>query len=154
MKNIALFQKMMSQYHEMSYTSNYILGFVWKHNVYFYICTKETVNLVSCLDKASRGAGFMVRFKPNVAQKEYLLTKGAILLCSEKYFNENVELSKYNKGEIFEKLMTEYFGQEWKKDHIPFTEAGDLSVNGVTYQIKFERATLASEKTLNRLSMR
>ena len=76
---------------------------------------------------------------------------GAQVLCSEKYFNELVAESKYNNGEIFEKLVTERFGQTWKKDDIPFTDAGDIEVEGVPYQIKFQKATFCNEKSIANL---
>ena len=60
-------------------------------------------------------------------------------------------MSKYNRGEVFEKLITEYFGQTWVKDNIPYTEAVDIEVDGIAYQIKFEKATFTNEKTLARL---
>ena len=73
------------------------------------------------------------------------------LLCSEKFFEEQVASTKYNKGEIFEKMVTEYFGQEWEKDNVPFTEDGDITVNGVAYQIKFQKATFCNEKSIANL---
>ena len=103
------------------------------------------------LDKASRGAGYALRFCPNNAQKAFLLAKGATVLCSKEFFETSVKNSIYNKGEIFEKMVTESFGQEWEKDNIPFTEAGDLEVNGIAYQIKFEKATFTNEKILARM---
>jgi hypothetical protein len=39
----------------------------------------------------------------------------------------------------------------WEKDNVPFTEDGDLTANGIAYQIKFEKATFTNEKTLARL---
>ena len=63
-----------------------------------------------------------------------------------------VKNSKYNKGEIFEKLMTEHYGQTWVKDSVPFTKDGDLTVDGVAYQIKYESATFTNEKTLMNLT--
>ena len=62
-----------------------------------------------------------------------------------------VETSKYNRGEIYEKIVTEFFGKEWEKDNVPYTEAGDLEVNGIAYQIKFEKATFVNEKGLARI---
>jgi hypothetical protein len=58
---------------------------------------------------------------------------------------------KYNKGEIFEKLVTEYFGQAWKKDTIPFWIQGDINVNGKEIQIKLDSATLMNTKQIARL---
>ena len=76
---------------------------------------------------------------------------GAEVLCSEKFFNEQVASSKYNRGEIFEKLVTEHYGQVWVKDNIPFTEQGDINVNGVEIQIKFEKATFINEAQMERM---
>jgi hypothetical protein len=62
-----------------------------------------------------------------------------------------VKESKYNKGEIFEKLITEMNGQTWTKDNADFWKDGDLTVNGKSFQIKYEKATFTNEKTLARL---
>ena len=67
-------------------------------------------------------------------------------------FDDMVKESKYNKGEIFEKLVTEQYGQEWEKDSVPFTKAGDIEINGIAYQIKYEAANFTTEKTLASLS--
>ena len=79
------------------------------------------------------------------------MSMGAKVLCSEKFFDELTSESKYNKGEIFEKLMTELNGQEWEKDNVPFTEDGDLTVNGIAYQIKFEKASFINEKQMMKM---
>ncbi len=151
MKNTTLFANMIHRYNELAYTHNYIYGFTYRNNIYMVITTSEIMPFILKLDKASRGAGYSLRFKPNTTQKTFLLTQGAELICSKEYFTEIVANSKYNKGEIFEKIITEKFGQTWKKDSVPFTKDGDLTVNGIAYQIKFENATFATEKTLARM---
>ena len=75
----------------------------------------------------------------------------AKVLCSAKFFNEQVANSKYNKGEIFERLVTEWYGQEWEKDNVPFTDDGDLTVDGIAYQIKYEQATFITEAQMMRM---
>lgn len=151
MTNTALFTTMIHRYNESAFTHNYIWGFTYKHNVYMAITTSEVMPIVCKLDKASRGAGYALRFCPNAGQKLALMPS-ATLLCSEKFFNENVAGSKYNNGEIFEKMVTEYFGQVWEKDNIPYTEAGDIEVDGIAYQIKFQKATFCNEKSLANLA--
>ena len=151
MMNTALFQNMIDRYNELAYTHNYIYGFYFQNNVYMVETTADIMPYILKLDKASRGAGYALRFCPTKEQKALLLSKGATLLCSKKFFEESVSNSKYNKGEIFEKMVTEYFGQVWEKDNVPFTEDGDLTANGKAYQIKFEKATFTNEKTLARL---
>jgi len=134
-----------------AYTHLYILGFFADGAVWRVVVTADELDYVTKLDKASRGAGYSLRFKPNKAQKNYLKSLGAEILCSEKFFRELKAMSKYNLGELFEKLETERVGQTWVKDNVPFTEDGDLTVNGVAYQLKFEKATFITEAQMMRM---
>lgn len=146
-----LLKVLQDAYHELSATDNYIMVFVYGGIVYMTICAADMVNHVTCLDKASRGAGYSLRFKPNKAQKQMLLANGATALCSTSLFDHMVAESIYNRGEIAEKIVTEYFGQVWTKDNVPYTEAGDINVDGIEYQIKFEKATFTNEKSLAKM---
>ena len=139
-------------YNRHAFTHAYILGFVFNGSVYYVTVDGSDLDLVTVLDKASRGAGFALRFKPNKTVKTYLLSLGAKVLCSEEFFNDLVAMSKYNKGEIFEKLVTEISGQTWEKDSVPFTEDGDLTVDGIAYQLKFEKATFINEAQMMRMA--
>ena len=155
-----LFKMMIDGYNAVAFTHNYIWGFTYKKVVYMATTTAETMPYVCKLDKASRGEGMALRFCPKVAQKLLLMTS-AQPLCSEKYFDElcrtkymnaKGKLVKYNRGEVFEKLVTEHFGQTWIKDNVPFTKAGDIEVDGIAYQIKYQAATFCNEKSLANLS--
>jgi hypothetical protein len=112
-------------------------------------------NIVS-LDTDFRNAGYAIRFKPNNTQKEYLLKNAieTIVLCSKKYFEDYAHSTKYNRGEVFEKLVYEYYNMSWKKDNIPFTKSGDIVINAIHYQIKYEKATFVSEYTLHNMEKR
>ena len=151
MTNEVIKKMLQDGYNSIAYTDQYIMVYNLKGVVYFTVCTRELVDRVTCLDKASRGQGFSLRFKPNMGQKLLLMSDNATTLCSVKLFNDMVADSVYNRGEIAEKLVTEYFGQEWTKDSIPFTEAGDIEVDGIAYQIKYESATFTNEKALKNL---
>ena len=147
----ALFQMMIDRYNELSFTHNYIFGFTYMGGVYATTTTSDILPYILKLDKASRGQGYSIRFKPTKEQKALLLSKGAELICSYEFFIETVKESKYNKGEIFEKLITEKFNQVWEKDSIPFTDDGDITVDGTAFQIKYESATFTNEKILARM---
>ena len=149
--NMAIFGNLVTFYNSRAFTHNYIFGIIWKGNLYMVKTTSELLSAVLKLDKASRGNGYSLRFKPNRSVKELLLGQGATLLCSREMFEELVKNSKYNKGEVFEKLVTEYYGQKWEKDSVPFTDDGDLTVDGIAYQIKFESASFISEKQMLRM---
>ena len=148
--NTTIYKSLIDRYNAVAYTHNYIWGYTFKGNVYMAISTSEMMPFVCTLDRASRGCGYALRFKPN-GQQKVLLMAGAQVLCSEKYFNEVCASVKYNRGEVFEKLVTEYYGQEWEKDNIPFTQAGDIEVEGVAYQIKYQAATFCNEKSIANL---
>ena len=150
MTNTVLFMNLIDRYNEISYTHEYIWGFEFKGNIYMTMTDASVMPYVCKLDKASRGAGYALRFCPSVQQK-MLLMPTAELICSKKFFEETVAASKYNKGEIFEKMVTEFFGQVWKKDNVPFTKDGDITIEGTAYQIKFQKATFTNEKTLARM---
>ena len=150
--NTTLFNHLINEYNRLAYTHEYIFGFTYKKNVYSVKTNSDVLPYVLKLDKASRGAGYSIRFKPTNEQKLYLIALGAEVVCSEKFFLETVANSDYNKGEIYEKMETEKVGQTWKKDNVPFTIDGDLTVDGVAYQIKFQGATFTNEKTLAKLN--
>lgn len=153
MTNNTLFKSMIDRYNSVAYTHNYIFGFTDRGNVYACFCNSSVLPYILKLDRASRGNGMSLRFKPTKAQKEVLKVNAKCeVLCSTKYFEELCTASKYNKGEMFEKLMTEYFGQKWTKDSVPFTKGGDLTANGIAYQIKFQSATFCNENSLKHLA--
>lgn len=151
MTNTTIFNTLINGYNALSFTHNYIFGFEYKGVVYATTVTAEVLPYILKLDKASRGAGYALRFSPTAEQKIFLLSKGAEVICSSEYFKTVVASSIYNNGEIFEKLVTEKFGQVWEKDNLPYTEGGDIEVDGVAYQIKFQKATFTNEKSLARM---
>ena len=149
--NTSLFMALIDRYNLKAFTHMYIWGFEYKGNIYMAITDKSMLPFVCKLDMASRGAGYALRFCPTAEQKIFLLSKGAEVICSSEYFKTEVASSIYNNGEIFEKLVTEKFGQVWEKDNLPYTEGGDIEIDGVAYQIKFQKATFTNEKSLARM---
>lgn len=142
---------MQNFYNEHAYTHNYIMGVNYKGIVYAVTTTEDIVNNCTTLDKASRGAGYALKFKPNNDIRRYLIAQGAQAICSTEYFESVCANSKYNRGEIFERIITESVGQEWTKDSVPFTEAGDIEIDGIAYQIKYEKATFINEAQIDRM---
>ena len=155
MNNATIHAHLANAYSDHAFTHNYIFTFNYCHTIYALILNDVDANAlmtITKVDKASRGAGMSLRFRPNNDIKRYLITLGAQVLCSDKYFNEVFHSHKYNKGETAEMLVTEQlFGQKWEKDSVPFTVAGDIEANGIAYQHKHEGATFCNEKTLRNL---
>lgn len=144
-----------TRYTSASFTHTYVLTFIFCKTVYAAVVdmpSADALMAVTRLDKASRGAGMALRFRPTNAIKLDLINRGAKVLCSEKYFNEVYKNCKYNRGEVAEMLVTELmFHQKWEKDSVPFTMGGDIVADGVAYQHKHQGATFCNEKTLRNL---
>lgn len=156
MKNTAAQRYMCEGYTRAAATHNYALTFTYANNVWvLFLRDVDAAKLetLTKLDKASRGAGLSLRFKPTNRDKVALVAAGATVLCSKVYFDELVAGTKYNRGEIAEMLVTEQvFGQTWVKDSVPFTVDGDINDNGVKWQHKHESATFCNERSLHNLT--
>lgn len=138
-------EEMVLGYEKVSATATYIIGYAVKHKLYMNLINGFPAEYTTT-EEVNRGQGTNLRLRIRKAHKEALLPKG-IFLGEESLLTD----TKYNKGEMFEKLVTEYFGQVWKKDNIPFTVQGDINVNGVEIQIKYNSATFCNSKQLMRL---
>ena len=145
--------EMVRFYNRMAYTHHYMVAFNWNNMVIVAYISGDQLADITILDKASRGAGNSLRFKPSKAQKLYMVTEcETFVLCKVEDVEREFEATIYNRGEVVEKFITEYFGQTCEKDNIPFTEDGDLTVNGIAYQIKYEKATFINEKQMARMA--
>ena len=154
MSNLNVHHFLADAYTRKAFTHHYIFTFNFGGMIYAVVTEMGTDALINItkVSRASRGAGMALRFRPTVAIKQYLVSMGATPLCSKVYFDQLVKSSKYNRGEIAEKLVTEQmFGQTWKKDSVPFTKGGDIEADGIAYQHKHEGATFCNEKTIANL---
>ena len=146
MNKEAIMTNLLTRLEKVEYTHTYILGFTLGGSVYAYTGKLHTGIK---LDTASRGGGYSLRFKPTAKDKKAMLFSGCCeMVCSEKYFNEVLESCKYNKGEVFEKLVTEKMGLVWYKDNIRLDKGADIETNGKAYSVKYQNATIVNEKTL------
>ena len=134
---------MIKTYRQFSAADNYILGFVYEKMLYM-VRVAEIMPRYLNVEEASRNQGENLRLRLKKAHKAQLMKKAPICLGSADCLND----SKYNKGEVFEKLVTEYYGQTWTKNSVPFTKSGDIIINGISYQIKYEDGTFTNERQL------
>lgn len=137
---------MIKTYRQFSAADNYILGFIYEKMLYM-VRVAEIMPRYLNVEEASRNQGENLRLRLKKAHKKQLLKKAPICLGSADCLND----SKYNKGEIFEKLVTEYYGQIWRKDTTPFWVQGDININGEEVQIKLDSATLMNTKQMAKL---
>lgn len=137
---------MIKHYRNHSAADSYILGFV-NDKMLYMVEVAEIMPRFLSVEQASRNQGENLRLRIKKNLKKQLMKKNPVCLGSA----ELLKAEKYNKGEIFEKLVTEYFGQNWVKDTIPFWVQGDLEINGRQVQIKLDSATLMNTKQIVKL---
>lgn len=137
---------MIRNYRKYSVADSYILGFIVDKMLYMLEVAEIAPRFLN-VEEASRNQGENLRLRLRKAHKASLMKKQPICLGSADCLNAE----KYNKGEIFEKLVTEYFGQVWKKDTVPFYKDGDITVNGKKIQIKLDSATLMNTKQIKNI---
>lgn len=140
---------LIKNYRKYSAADSYILGFVYEKMLYM-VNVDEIMPRYLNVEEASRNQGENLRLRLKKAHKAQLMKKSPICLG----FADCLSDSKYNKGEVFEKLVTKYYGQEWEKDTIPFWVQGDINVDGKEIQIKLDSATLMNTKQIKKLQKR
>ena len=137
---------MIKVYRQYSVADSYILGFIYEKMLYM-IEVDEIMPRFLNVEEASRNQGENLRLRLKKAYRTQLMKKSPICLGSA----DCLIAEKYNKGEIFEKIVTEYYGQTWKKDTVPFYMDGDLTVDGKKIQIKLDSATLMNTKQIKNI---
>lgn len=151
------YETLFAAYRKNSVTSHFLLGFAYYGEMYVVEADYDLLYAVCKLDKASDDNGVSLRYAPTYDKKFILLNHGARKLkdYTEKMFKADCEKAKaehnYNKGDVFESHIFHMHGQPWHKDNRPFFTHPDIYIDGVGYQIKWERATLCNESTLAHL---
>ena len=143
--------EMINRYNALAVATAYIVGFILDGMLY-YTMSAHIADKFLKLDRMSskRGGWAKIRVKLTSADRKALVACGkAIMIGSADMLNTT---DKYNKGERFERIITETLtGETWVKDSVPFNVAGDITLNGQEVQIKFDGAELTNEKTLMRM---
>ena len=144
-------QEMINVYRAHSASHKYIVGFIRDGKVYYVTITFSELNamLKACKASSKRGGFNKVRVYVSATQQKAMVSNGqAVEICGM----EDLVAEKYNKGELFEKVITEKLtGEKWEKDSLPFYEGGDIVLNGENIQIKLNGAELTNEKCLENM---
>ena len=133
-------------------TDLYVKGFELNGIVYAYIDRGLTCTAVE--SEASKDGGLTVlKYKPTKKEKIAFVKSGKCFkVCCSAYLEWHYKNSKYNRGDIFEKLILELFNKVWHKDNIPFFEGYDLETGTRNYSIKYQGGRYCTEKTINKLN--
>ena len=136
--------ELLRMYEETTAANRTVLGFEYEKRVYMAILDAIPASWVKLARESSkRGGESKLRLELNKTEKAKLLHK-AIQVGT----TEILQTVKNNKGDSWEKWVTEHYRQEWHKQSIAYNKDGDITVCGEKLQIKWENATLANESTI------
>ena len=137
---------MIREYHKLSAAEYYIIGF--ELDGYIYAVKQKRIYskyLKTDRESTKNGGANILRLTLTKKQKQTLAKK--MLPVATAADMENVT----NKGEWFEKLIHTIYKQDYKKDITRFDKQGDIEIDGEQVQLKFERATVANERTIKKI---
>lgn len=141
--------RMRKQYEMLTAAEGYIIGFEENGIVYGAYLDKIPRRYTRVQKESSScggGYGLYVNVKSKKAKAE-LMKKGAVKMGTLA----ELENSEYNRGVMFEKMVYETNGQEFRgKDNVPFDVAGDITLNGKEIQVKYAHARICYDKTLKK----
>lgn len=140
------FNEMVNGYRATSAAMAYIVGFAL-NNILYRIVLDELPDEILHPDHEStkNGGHYKIKMHCTNTIKARWIENGAEEIGTVEMLD-----GVKNKGNWFEKLETERVGQVWVKDSIPYYVQGDLSVNGIEYQIKWENASLTNESVIRK----
>lgn len=132
-------------YRKFSGAQGYIIGFTYKKKSYMAIVDEIMPRFIRVEKEASKKGGKeKLQLRLTNQHMEQLIRKGAIEI--------DYEVTKGNNGRNFEMWVQRYFGQvarDWDNDG--FWVGGDVNVDGIEYQIKFNGAQIVTFDTLHNL---
>lgn len=144
-------EEMINAYAALAAAHKYIVGFTSANTLYYVVESGMINDKALKADRAAQSKGGMlkIRVRVNAMLKAMWINTGkAVAIGAASLLDSD---DKYNKGERFERIITELLTDEtWTKDNVPFNVAGDIEWNGEQVQIKLDGAELTNERTLMR----
>ena len=153
-------ETMLKIYHEREIANSYYVGFFFRKKMYCCILDFEDRAVLEHMFKMSTNEDGekALRFLPSTTDKfDMAFNEPEKYHCHEwplsaDYYKGLAEKDGLNYGHMFEKLVTELNGFEWKRDNVPFWIGADLDKGYFKYEIKFEKGTLITESTAKMLA--
>lgn len=140
--------RMRRDYERFTAAEGYIIGFPIENDVYAIEFDKIPRRLTRVQKECSKlGGGYGLYVKITKTDAKKLVKK-----ASKVGTLDDITDSIYNKGVMFEKLIWERNGMEFRgKDSVPFYKSGDITLDGKEIQIKYLHARICYDKVLTKL---
>ena len=141
-------QNFLKYYNKLSGADKTLVFFQKNGKIYLWECDHVAPRWIQeGFESSSKGGQQKFRMYIKASEKEKLIKKGAIEVMTTEEF-ESIPYS--NKGMKCEKWLHDKTNQDYKPNNKRFDKGGDICINGVEYQIKFENATLTNVDVLHK----
>lgn len=141
-------------YHSTS-THNYVFGVAYNGRVKAYFVSLDLDGYATMFNEKPTTASrqTVIKYRSTKAKREWLEAHATASLdfisveelkasCRQR-LNRQGKAYTENCGECFEWLLAEYFGTSQNgKSNLKHTDGGDLVINGVAYQVKYEKGAI------------
>ncbi len=135
-------------YNRLAGCHAYLVFFMYKGDVYMAQCHRIMPRwCIESRTSSKRGGEQTFRMSLNNSHKEQLIRKGAIKVFTVTEFDCMPYANKGHRCEWW--LHQEYELGEYKPDRERFDKCGDVMIDGIEYQVKFENASLTTVSTLH-----
>lgn len=135
-------------YNRLTGADRTLVFFIYNSKVYKYDC-KHIAPRWTRKERESAKNGGWEKFKMyiNADEKKRLVPKSEVVMTIEEF-----EAIPYkNKGHKCEYWLHKAYNLgEYKTDNIRFDKCGDVRINGIEYQVKFENASLTNVNILHK----
>lgn len=135
-------------YNKLTGADKTLVFFERKGIIYIWECKHIAPRWAREEHESSKNGGWQ-KFKMsiNVAEKDKLIKKGAIAVMTTEEFNK---IPYENKGHKCEYWLHKVCNLgTYTTDRVRFDKCGDVNINGIEYQVKFENASLTNVNTLH-----
>ena len=139
--------------------AHYIIGYYEHGRVYMAFTVGWHYNRLATLQRSSSSTGNgssslrMPRQTADIVRAIKTHAVKTIDLMSVEELDamaDSISTKQHNLGKGYEKAVTEFFGQEWKSDTVPWWAGPDIVINGTGWQIKYARCSFCNEGQMKR----
>ena len=141
-------QNFLNYYNKLIGADKYLVFFERKGVIYIHECKHLAPRWIHEEHECQKNGGWQ-KFKMyiTVEEKNKLIKKGAVAVMTAEEFKK---LPYNNKGHNCEYWLHQTYNLgNYKPDHERFDKCGDVEINGIQYQVKFENASLTNVNTLH-----
>lgn len=135
-------------YHLLNGAQRYLLFFIYKKVVYVYNCKSLAPRWMVEARESTRNGGYMKwMLHVKEGEKAKLVSKSVPVMTMEEWNSLPYANNKGHRCEYWLHKVLNLPG-EYKPDHERFDKCGDVVIDGIQYQVKYQHASMTNVHTL------